>query len=155
MLPKPNKPSSSSSSPAGAGASTAASRLLALNALKKTAKGDPTIPTEQRIYLYVEAEAEAEADTHIPPPKPTTTVPPTRKFPHGSFYYNRQWSVGRILDAAAKSLQVANLNNHGGGEGERLRVYHVEGGRVLRFGEKVGDVLGNGNRVVLLRGVGG
>lgn len=59
-----------------------------------------------------------------------------------------------MLDAAARALQVENMNNRGGGEGERLRVYHVEGGRVLDFGEKVGDVLGNGNTVVLLRGIG-
>ena len=59
-----------------------------------------------------------------------------------------------MLDAAAKGLQVENMNNRGGGEEERLRVYHVEGGRVLDFAEKVGDVLTNGNTVVLLRGVG-
>ena len=58
-----------------------------------------------------------------------------------------------MLDAAARSLQVANLNNRGGGEEERLRVYHVEGGRVLDFAEKVGDALASGNTVVLLRGV--
>lgn len=59
-----------------------------------------------------------------------------------------------MLDAAARALQVENMNNRGGGEEDRLRVYHVEGGRVLDFGEKVGDVLGNGNTVVLLRGIG-
>lgn len=125
MVPKP-KPT------------TAASRIVALNALKKDAKGDAKIPVEQRVYLHVEAEAN------------TTTA----KLPQGKFWYGKEWSVGRVLDAAAKGLQVENMNNRGGGEEERLRVYHVEGGRVLDFGEKVGDVLGNGNTVVLLRGVG-
>lgn len=125
ILPKP-KPS------------TAASRIVALNALKKGAKGDAKVPVEQRVYLHVEAEAN------------TTTA----KLPRGQFWYGKGWSIGRVLDAAAKGLQVENVNNRGGGEEERLRVYHVEGGRVLDFGEKVGDVLGSGNTVVLLRGVG-
>ena len=111
---------------------------MALNALKKDSKGDAKIPVEQRAYLHVEAEAS------------TTTA----KLPQGKFWYGKDWSVGRVLDAAARALQVENMNNRGGGEGERLRVYHAEGGRVLDFGEKVGDVLGNGNTVVLLRGIG-
>ena len=125
VLPKP-KPS------------TAASRIVALNALKKGAKGDDKIPVEKRVYLYVEAEAN------------TTTA----KLPKGDFWYSKEWSVGRMLDVAAKGLQVQNVNNRGGGEEEKLRVFHVEGGRLLEFGEKVGDVVASGNTIVLLRGVG-
>ncbi|KAI9774784.1 MAG: hypothetical protein M1835_005983 [Candelina submexicana] len=125
VLPKP-KPSSN------------AARLVAINQLKKSAKGDDKIPLENRIYLHVEAEA-------------NTT---TSKYPKGDFFYNKEWSVGRVLDAAAKSLQVQNVNNRGGGEEERLRVFHVEAGRLLEFSEKTGDVFGNGNTMVLLRGVG-
>lgn len=125
VLPKP-KPS------------TAASRVVALNQLKKTAKGDGKIPLDKRMYLHVEAEA-------------NTT---TSKLPKGEFWYSKAWSVGRLLDDAARGLQVQNVNNRGGGEEERLRVFHVEGGRLLEFGEKVEDVLAQGNTIVLLRGVG-
>lgn len=125
VLPKP-KPS------------TAASRAVALNQLKRTAKGDEKVPLEKRLYLHVEAEA-------------NTT---TSKLPKGAFWYNRAWSVGRLLDDAARGLQVQNVNNRGGGEEERLRVFHVEGGRLLDFGEKAEDVLAQGNTIVLLRGVG-
>ena len=125
VLPKP-KPS------------TAASRAVALNQLKRTAKGDEKVPLEKRLYLHVEAEA-------------NTT---TSKLPKGAFWYNKIWSVGRLLDDAARGLQVQNVNNRGGGEEERLRVFHVEGGRLLDFGEKAEDVLGQGNTIVLLRGVG-
>lgn len=59
-----------------------------------------------------------------------------------------------MLDAAAKGLQVQNMNNHGGGEEEKLRVYHVEGGRMLDFGEKMADIVVDGNTLILLRGVG-
>ena len=125
VLPKP-KPS------------TAASRIIAVNGLKRTAKGDAKVPMDKRIYLYVEAEA-------------NTT---NSKLPKGEYWYSKDWSVGRVLDAVAKSLQVENVNNRGGGEEERLRVFHVELGRLLEFGEKVGDVCVNGNTIVLLRGVG-
>ena len=124
-LPKP-KPTS------------AAARLVATNNLKKTAKGDDKLPPEKRVYLYVEAEA-------------ATTK---SKFPEGAFFYSKDWVIGRVLDAAAKSLQVQNVNNQGMDEKDKLRVFHVEGGRLLEFNEKVGSALVSGNRIVLLRGVG-
>jgi hypothetical protein len=125
VLPKP-KPSST------------AARLVAVNALKKSAKGDEKLAAEKRVYIYVEAEAA------------TTTA----KFPKGEFFYSRDWAVGRVLDAAAKSLQVQNVNNQSEDERDKLRVFHVEGGRLLEFGEKVGSALVSGNTIVLLRGVG-
>lgn len=126
------KISSSSSSQA---ASTAQAEL---NALKRTAKGEASVPQDKRVYLYVEASAD------------TTKA----KYPTGKFFYNKDWTVGRVLDMAAKSLQVANVNNRGGGEEEKLRVFHVEGGRLLKFGERVGEPCRSGNMIVLLRGVG-
>ena len=113
-------------------------RTLELNNLKKNAKGDAKIPLDKRVYLHVEAEA-------------ATTK---SKIPSGSFFYNKDWSIGRLLDEAAKGLQVENINNRGGGEETRLRVFHVEGGRLLEFSEKADQGLQNGNTIVLLRGVG-
>lgn len=118
--------------------STAAARLIAVNNLKKTAKGDAKIPPEKRVYVTVEAEAA------------TTTA----KFPSGGFFYSKDWVIGRVLDLAAKGLQVENVNNQGTDEKDKLRVFHVEGGRLLEFNEKVGDALISGNKIVLLRGVG-
>ena len=62
--------------------------------------------------------------------------------------------MGRLLDEAARGLQIENVNNRGGGEDTKLRVFHVEAGRLLEFGEKVGAGLQSGNTIVLLRGVG-
>ncbi|KAI0872921.1 AN1-like zinc finger protein [Hypoxylon argillaceum] len=117
---------------------SASARLIAVNTLKKTAKGDAKLPPEKRVYLYVEAEAE------------TTTA----KNYKGEFFYSKDWVVGRVLDAAAKSLQVENVNNQSSEERDKLRVFHVEGGRVLEFNEKIGSVLVSGNTIVLLRGIG-
>lgn len=124
-LPKP-KPSS------------AAARLVAVNKLKKSAKGDEKLAVDKRVYLYVEAEAETAK----------------AKFPKGEFFFSKDWVVGRVLDAAAKQLQVQNINNQSSNEEDKLRVFHVEGGRLLEFSEKVGASLQSGNTVVLLRGVG-
>ncbi|KAI2636066.1 AN1-like zinc finger protein [Xylaria nigripes] len=118
--------------------SSTATRLIAVNNLKKTAKGDAKLPPEKRVYLYVEAEAE------------TTTA----KNYKGEFFYSKDWAIGRVLDAAAKSLQVENVNNQSSDERDKLRVFHVEGGRVLEFNEKTGSVLASGNTIVLLRGIG-
>lgn len=125
VLPKP-KPS------------TAAARIVATNTLRKTAKGDEKLAEDKRVYLYVEAEAETAK----------------AKFPKGQFFYSKDWVIGRVLDAAAKSLQVQNINNKVTDERDRLRVFHVEGGRLLEFNEKVGTALVSGNTIVLLRGVG-
>ncbi|KAF1830247.1 AN1 zinc finger protein-like protein [Decorospora gaudefroyi] len=118
--------------------STSSAAQADLNALKRASKGDASIPAHKRIYLHVEASAD------------TTTA----KYPTGKFFFNKEWSVGRVLDDAAKALQVQNVNNRGGGEEDRLRVFWVEGGRLLKFGERVGEVCCCGDMVVLLRGVG-
>ncbi|KAK3686417.1 hypothetical protein LTR37_019848 [Vermiconidia calcicola] len=121
-----------------AAAAAAAARIQATANLKKTAKGDEKILSEKRVYLYVEASSD--------------TV--TSKIPKGTFFYSADFSVGRVLDLAAKSLQVSNLNNRSESEEDKLRVFHVEGGRLLEFGEKLGQVVQTGNTIVLLRGVG-
>ncbi|KAI1938926.1 hypothetical protein LOZ66_003002 [Ophidiomyces ophidiicola] len=119
--------------------SSAAIRIANLNALKKSAKGDPNLDITKRFYLHVEASAD------------TTTA----KFPTGDFYFDASWSVGRLLDDAAKRLQVQNVNNRVEGEDERLRVFHVEGGKLLDFSEKIGSCkVAQGDTIVLLRGVG-
>lgn len=118
--------------------SDAVSRVQAAANLKKTAKGDDKVPLEKRVYVRVEASAD--------------TI--TAKVPSGAFFYSKEWSVGRVLDMAAKSLQVENVNNRGGGEEAKLRVFHVEGGRLLEFSEKFGVAVQTGNTIVLLRGVG-
>ncbi|KAF2257881.1 hypothetical protein CC78DRAFT_538200 [Lojkania enalia] len=113
-------------------------QLQELAALKKAAKGNASLAPDKRVYLHVEASADTTKAKH----------------PTGKFFYNKTWIVGKVLDAAATALQVENVNNRGGGEENKLRVYFVEGGRILKFNEKIGDACASGNRIVLLRGVG-
>lgn len=118
--------------------SAAVSAQAELNALKRAAKGDAKVPQEKRIYLHVEASSD------------TTRA----KYPTGKFFYSKDISVGRVLDMAAKALMVENVNNRSEKEEDKLRVFHVEGGRLLKFSEKIGEATQNGNMIVLLRGVG-
>ena len=124
--------------PASKSKQEAAARMQATAALKKTAKGDDKIPIEKRIYLHVEASSD--------------TV--TSKIPKGAFFYSSEYTIGRTLDLAAKSLQVSNVNNRSENELDKLRVFHVEGGRLMPFSEKLGQAVQTGNTIVLLRGVG-
>lgn len=118
---------------------SAASRAVALNALKKSAKGNPSLDVAKRFYVHVEASAE------------TTTS----KLPSGDFYFDSAWSIGKILDDAARRLQVQNVNNRVGGEEKKLRVFHIESGKLLEFSEKIGSgKVTQGDTLVLLRGVG-
>ena len=116
--------------------------ITQVNALKRTAKGDSKIPQEARIYVHLEAVAEGEGIVGA-------------KVPRADAFYSRDWSVGKVLDAAARALAVTNVNNQGGGEEKKLRVFHVDGGKLLAFSEKLSQCgVKNGDTLVLLRGVG-
>ncbi|MBE7181221.1 MAG: AN1-type zinc finger domain-containing protein [Terriglobus roseus] len=117
---------------------SAAARLVELNKLKKDAKGDDKVASEKRVYLHVEAEKETAR----------------AKVPQMALWFSEDWSVGKVLDDAAKRLQVQNVNNKIDDEDDRLRIFHVEGGRVLEFSEKLGKAAQSGNTIVLLRGIG-
>jgi predicted nucleic acid binding AN1-type Zn finger protein len=118
---------------------SAAAALAATTALKRSAKGDPKTPPEQRVYLYIEASSSSGSQQ---PRKDT-------------FFYAKSWRIGRILDVAAKSLHIENVNNRVEGEEEKLRVFWVEGGRLLEFSETLeGAKVKDGQTLVLIRGVG-
>ncbi len=117
---------------------SAAAQAQSLATLKRTAKGDDKIPVEKRVYLFVEAASDSV----------------TSKLPKGSFFYSTEYSVGRVLDLAAKSLHVENVNNRSDSEENKLRIFYVEGGRLMEFGEKLGQSVKTGDTIVLLRGVG-
>ncbi|KAL1998936.1 hypothetical protein VTN02DRAFT_5319 [Thermoascus thermophilus] len=87
-----------------------------LHSMKRTAKGDAKIPADQRLYLHVVGTSESQR-----------AEPPA-----GDFFFDSRWKVGRVLDDAARKLGVENVNNRGGGEESRLRIFHVESGRVIR-----------------------
>lgn len=121
---------------------SAAARTAELNAMKRSAKGDASVPADRRIYLHVVGTSDTQK-----------TEPPA-----GDFFYDSRWKVGRVLDDAAKRLAVENINNRGGGEEKRLRIFHVESGEFLEFSDALGSAgsgkVKSGGTIVLLRGAG-
>lgn len=115
-----------------------AARVAKVNTMKRTAKGDAKVPMEKRIYLHVVGTADTEKNEP----------------PIGDFFFDTRWKVGRVLDDAAKRLQVENNNNRVGEEG-RLRIFHIESGDFLDFSETIGqEKVQQGHSIVLLRGAG-
>ncbi|CAI7659844.1 unnamed protein product [Penicillium palitans] len=124
LKPKPNSP---------------AARAVAVNGLKRSAKGDASVPADKRLYLHTVGTAETQA-----------AEPPA-----GDFFFDSRWKVGRVLDDAAKKLRIQNLNNRVDGEDSKLRVFHVESGEFLEFSEAIGaGKVKQGDSIVLLRGAG-
>ncbi|KAJ5273568.1 hypothetical protein N7478_008693 [Penicillium angulare] len=116
-----------------------AARAASVITMKRSAKGEAGVPADKRLYLHTVGTADTQA-----------TEPPS-----GDFYFDSRWKVGRVLDDAAKRLRVENLNNRTGGEGEKLRIYHVESGDFLEFSESIGGgKVKQGDTIVLLRGAG-
>jgi hypothetical protein len=116
-----------------------AARLASVNAMKRSAKGEAGVPADKRIYLHTVGTADTKA-----------SEPPA-----GDFYFDMRWKVGRVLDDVARRLHVENMNNRGGGEEVRLRIFHVESGDFLEFSESIGGgKVKSGDTIVLLRGAG-
>lgn len=121
--PKPNSP---------------AARTAELNGLKRSAKGDPGVPQDRRVYVHVVGTSNTQ----------------TNEPPAGNFWFDGRWKVGRVLDDTAKRLHVENLNNRVGEEA-RLRMFHVESGDFLEFSESLGEgKVKQGHTLVMLRGAG-
>lgn len=113
-------------------------RIVETSRLKKLAKGNPSIPVDLRMYLKIEAEAVAESG----------------KQPRGEYFYAKDWSVGKVLDRSTRDLAIRNVNNIKDTDAERLRVFHVEGGRVLSFGDKLKDCgVQQGDTLAIIRGL--
>lgn len=122
---------------------TGGSAITQLNEIKRTAKGETSVPTDKRIYLHVVGTTD----------KPTAKDEP----PSGNFWFDNRWKVGRVLDDAARKLKVENLNNRVGGEEAKLRIFHVESGEFLEFSAAIGgegSKVKSGHTIVLLRGAG-
>ena len=131
-------------------------KTKAPNEMKSQARGDSKVPPPKRTYVHVEAERNHHRDDHHPQREGSG-----ENGNHGHdqsqrmiMFFDSSLSIGRVLDQAAKMMQLPNLNNRGRTEDDRLRIYHVEGGRLLEFHERLHDVVVDGNTLVLLRGVG-
>ncbi|KAK9480891.1 hypothetical protein V1514DRAFT_275294 [Lipomyces japonicus] len=102
--------------------------------LKQSAKGDAKIPVANRVYVYVESDH--GRDDRV------------------GMFFGKDWVVGKVLDRAANQLQLANMNSSKNDDIDRLRIFHVESGKVLEFENRVGQVnVHDGDTIVIVKGL--
>jgi hypothetical protein len=67
-------------------------------------------------------------------------------------FFSREWSNGKVLDKLAETLGVQNKNNSTGDKEKRLQLFHIESGTLLEMDRKFGELVKNGDTVVIARG---
>jgi hypothetical protein len=112
--------------------SSKSSRILELAALKRNATGDTKVPQQNRVYVYIERPQSTYKGLDG-----KDTVRPSKKV---AAYYNKSLVIGRVLDQACSTLEIANHNNSNGG---KLVVY-VQG-KAVPYRTKIGDAAQDGD----------
>ncbi|KAK9450197.1 uncharacterized protein V1518DRAFT_413206 [Limtongia smithiae] len=123
-------------SSSGSSGSSVVARAKAVAALKAVAKGDTAVAPASRIYVYVETTVSGSTSKKV------------------EMFFGKDYAVGKVLDKTAQRLQVTNHNSSKADDKDRLRLYHVEGGRVLEFSEKIGSArVRDGDTIALIKGL--
>ena len=116
-------------------------RSLAVSQLRKEAKGDAKIPDNERIYINGEG-----------PPNLNGSITSAAQVLRRPVFFSKDWSNGKVLDRLAATLGVKNENNRTGDQDRRLQLFHIESGTLLDMNKKFGEVVKNGDTVVIARG---
>jgi AN1-type zinc finger protein 1 len=116
-------------------------RGLELSQLKKDAKGDVKVEESNRIYVHGEG-----------PPNLSASLTSASQLLRKPVYFSKEWSNGKVLDKLAETLGVPNQNNRTGDQEKRLQLFHIESGTLLEMNRKFGELVKNGDTIVLARG---
>lgn len=118
------------------------SPALELSGLRKVAKGPPSVPVADRVYLwalYVNGNEEELAALDA------------EKLRRGVWVL-KNWSVGRTLDALADTLGISNRNNATQLQAERLNLFEVKNDAPVALETAKKLVVAPGSTVYLVRG---
>src|SRR5436190_5273634 len=121
--------------------STVVQRGLEIGRLRKEAKGDTKITEDKWIYVHGEGPPNLNA--------PLTSAAQVLRKP---VFYSKEWSNGKVLDRLADTLGVTNQNNRSDDKEKRLQLFHIESGTLLEMDRKFGELVKNGDTVVIARG---
>lgn len=92
-----------------------ASRMVEMNKLKRSAKGDNRINASDRVYVWVIYTSDDDT---------------TFEVKSGQFF-SKKWPIGKMLDSSAEISKIKNVNNREVDESLRLAMF-----RKVRSGEK-------------------
>ena len=102
---------------------TAASKMLEMTQLKRSAKGDARITATDRVYVWVSYNS--DDDTQF-------------NGKHAQFF-SKKWPIGKMLDSSADLAKVKNLNNKVVDSALKLAMF-----RKMRDGEKLTEAASEG-----------
>ena len=103
---------------------------IELQRLKNTAKGEPGVPVEKRIYVYIAPQEKQEHRV--------------------AYWIDATWSIGRTLDAVAKRLGIVNENARTQDEARKLHL--LCDGLVLEPSQGTGKRIKDGDCIIIFRG---
>lgn len=114
-----------------------AQRILDLANLRKEARGDSNVPQSEKIFLWVQYIENDEKSSRT------------------AFFASRAWPIGRLLDSAARHMDIKNVNNVSGSESERLTIFKkkMDGDslELVDVGDRVVNRVQDGDTVYLVR----
>ena len=117
-------------------------RGLQISQLRKEARGDTNLAEDKRIYVHGEG----------PPNLVDGTLTSAAQVLRKPVFFSKEWSNGKVLDRLAETLGVQNRNNSTGDKEKRLQLFHIESGTLLEMERKFGEVVKNGDTIVIARG---
>ncbi|GBC07236.1 hypothetical protein RclHR1_07320009 [Rhizophagus clarus] len=99
--------------------------------LKSKAQGDSSIPASTRVYLSVD-------------------FPHDSKVSNKPMFFNKEWTIGKVLDKIAAAGKVTNNNNKLPlDDPNRLILVNKETGNMLEMDKKLGEIVENGDNIYL------
>lgn len=140
------------SSSVSASASSSKNRVSELALLRKGAKGDMKITSNNRIYLWC---------LYVNPQNTLSDSEESELFEkinierdRHPLFVSRAWPVGRALDSIADHLSIRNLNNSTRDSKERLYMFQLNGEspNMINTSERCEKAFKNGDVVYLVRG---
>ncbi|GAV28652.1 hypothetical protein PMKS-002126 [Pichia membranifaciens] len=99
----------------GGNSDSTASRMVEMNKLKRSAKGDSRINVSDRVYVWVIYTSDDDTTFEV----------------KSAQFFSKRWPIGKMLDSSADISKIKNVNNREVDESLRLAMF-----RKVRSGEK-------------------
>ncbi|KAG9298317.1 hypothetical protein G9A89_002805 [Geosiphon pyriformis] len=107
------------------------SKLIEVMKMKSKAQGEASIPQDARIYVSV-------------------SFPRDYKILAKPLFFNKNWTIGKVLDQIAVSVKIRNVNNQLTPDNlEYLVLLNKETGEILEMARKFGDLVESGAEILL------
>lgn len=95
---------------------TTANKMIEMNKLKRSAKGDNRININDRVYVWMIYTSDDDSKFEV----------------KSGQFFSKKWPIGKMLDSSAELSKIKNLNNKDVDKSQKLAMF-----RKIRTGEKV------------------